>query len=332
MELRSFQVLTDRTARAEPCVATLPSPPISRVANIDRLRILAALGVIWFHTEAAPHREIGYAGLPIFLLIFFSLITARSHLDGITRFVRRRCDRLIVPWLFWSVVYGVCKFGKAMLMMDMESLHEVLSMKSLLAGTHIHLWYLPFAFVSGLLIYIVNGWTLRVSNAAAILAATILGVLTLWGNAMFVFGRTLPIPLPQWCYGLAAILLGFAIGRCMLFRSPNTRASMLLVIAVTVSATCVVLSFMGFLSLGVPYGLGTALVCVAWALPLGSDAVVRRLAPLAFGVYLIHPLVCYGLTRFAVPSEHYAALFVLTACISGLATFALTKTPLRRFV
>ena len=47
---------------------------------------------------------------------------------------------------------------------------------------------------------------------------------------------------------------------------------------------------------------------------------------------MIHPLVGYGLKHSVVPEEHYAVFFMLTVCISGLATLGLTKTPLRRFV
>jgi peptidoglycan/LPS O-acetylase OafA/YrhL len=36
-----------------------------RVAGIDLLRILAAVGIVWFHTEGAPCRQIGYAALTV---------------------------------------------------------------------------------------------------------------------------------------------------------------------------------------------------------------------------------------------------------------------------
>ncbi len=332
MELHSSHVLTDRIAHVEPCVAIPLALPIERVANIDRLRILAAIGVVWFHMQGAPHREIGYAGLPIFLLIFFSLITMRSHRDGTARFLKRRWNRLMVPWLFWSIVYGVCKFSKAMSATDMSSVRDMLHMESVLAGTHIHLWYLPYAFASGLLIYAINGWTSGVRNVVAALVAATLGVLALMGHATGVFGGNLMVPLPQWIYGLAAIFVGFAIGRCMMIPSRDTQRALLFVIALMVLAACSILNSMGFTSLAVSYGLGTVLVCIAYAWPSGNDAFVEHVAPLTLGIYLIHPLASYGLRHFVVPADHYTALLILTVCISGLVTLGLMKTPLRRFV
>lgn len=86
--------------------------PLERIGHIDTLRIIAAVGIVWFHTEGAPYRQIGYAGLPIFLLIFFSLITRRSYAETATHFLRRRYERLLKPWLFWSAVYGACRLPR----------------------------------------------------------------------------------------------------------------------------------------------------------------------------------------------------------------------------
>jgi len=239
----------------------------------------------------------------------------------------------MVPWLFWSVVYGLCKLGKAVCVLDMNSVRSMLSMESLLAGTHIHLWYLPYAFIAGLLIRAVNGWTSGVSNTAAVHMATILGVLMLVGHAMGMLGNDLMTPLPQWGYGLAAIPLGFAIGRCRMVSSRETQRLLLLMVALTVLAMCTILNSVGYTSLAIPYGLATSLVCMAYVWPSRSDAFVAYVAPLTFGIYLLHPLVMYGLRHSIVTSQHPAAFMImLSVCISGLAAFGLMKTPLRRFV
>jgi len=337
MELRTPQVLTDRmaarhTTHQEPCVATALASPVARVANIDRLRIVAAIGIVWFHTEGAPYRGIGYAGLPIFLLIFFSLITSHGHRGGTAQFVKRRWHRLMVPWLFWSVVYGLCKIAKATCTMDINSLRDMLSVESLLTGTHIHLWYLPYAFAAGLLIYMVNGWTWGTNNIAVIVAAAVLGAFTLMAHATGVLGDHLMMPLAQWGFGLAAVPLGFAIGRCMTIPSHDVQRSLLCVIALVMLVMCTVLNMTGYAALSVPYELATVLVCAAYAWPSGGNAFVATVAPLTFGIYLIHPLVGYGLKQFIAADQHYLAFIVLTVCMSGVVTLGLTKTPLKRFV
>jgi peptidoglycan/LPS O-acetylase OafA/YrhL len=150
------QVLQDRIlSRAQPISAPL-SLPLQRVAGIDLLRIIAAVGIIWFHTDGAPYAQIGYAGLPAFLLIYFSLVTKQSQAHATREFLRRRWARLLKPWLFWSIVYGTCRVIKAAYTGDFSSLEHMLFVGTLFIGTSIHLWYLPYAFLSGLLIYLLN--------------------------------------------------------------------------------------------------------------------------------------------------------------------------------
>jgi len=72
MGLNVSQLIDDQA------VAEAHALPLSlrseRIVSIDGLRILAAVGIVWFHTDGAPFRQIAYVGLPVFLLIFFSLI------------------------------------------------------------------------------------------------------------------------------------------------------------------------------------------------------------------------------------------------------------------
>jgi surface polysaccharide O-acyltransferase-like enzyme len=304
---------------------------LERAVNIDRLRILAAFGVVWFHTEGAPYRLIGYAGLPIFLLAFFSLIVRNARAGDTACFLKRRCNRLILPWLFWSVVYGLCKFAKAICTMDMDALRGVYSVENLLAGTHIHLWYLPYAFLLGFLIHEVNRRTSRVNNTVVVLAATAIGMFLLAARPSGIFASYVRPPLPQWSFGLAAVSLGFAIGRCLVIGSHDARKLLLLAVALPTLLACIILIWAGSASPAVPYGLAMALVCIAYVWPVRSDVFVAAVAPLTFGIYLIHPLISFGL-RHILAKQHCVIFIVLTACISGLVTFGLRKTPLRRFV
>jgi peptidoglycan/LPS O-acetylase OafA/YrhL len=303
-----------------------------RLANIDTLRILAAVGIVWFHTEGVPGRRIGYAALPIFLLIFFSLITRNTHADGTVHFLKRRWNRLMAPWLFWSVVYAVCKSAKAICMMDMDALRGMLSVESLLAGAHIHLWYLPYAFILGFAIYEINRRTSRANHAVVILTATATGILMLVARATGILPADVPAPLSQWSFGLAAAPLGLAVGRCLMIPSRDTRRLLLSVVSLATLLACIILNSTGFASVAIPYGIGMTLVCIGYTWRARNDAFVAYVASLTFGVYLIHPLISFGLQHLIVANEHHAAFILLTAGISGAITLGLKKTPLRRFV
>lgn len=327
IRISNGQILCE--AKAGPASLSLP---VERVANVDRLRVLAAIGIVWFHTDGVPYRQIAYAGLPVFLLIFFSLLTMQGSAGTTMDFLRRRYNRLLKPWLFWSVVYGLCRLTKAMHTMDVGSLREMLSVETLLAGTSIHLWYLPYAFLSSLLIRGFNHWTSRANHTVVVLATTTAGAILLAAHAAGLWDRRLTCPLPQWEFGLAAIPLGIAVGRCLAIASRDQQRLLLTTIALVTGLECYVLSLRSFDACAVPYGIGVTLVCLAYCWEIRRDTIVAWLAPLTFGVYLIHPLVAYVLRHTLAPHEHFVIFVLLTVCISILVVLILMRTPIRRFV
>lgn len=316
------------------------SMPLERVAGVDLLRILAAVGIIWFHTEGAPHRGIGYAGLPVFLLIFFSLVTRQSPARTTAQFVSRRWQRLLKPWLFWSLVYGSCRLAKAATAADWHSLDGMLSVQTLFLGTWAHLWYLPYAFALGLFLHVLNRRIAPDNYMAVVVTATVAGVVTLAACAAHLAGRTAPPPLAEWEFGLAALPLGLAVGRSLAVPSRRAQVRLLLLITGATVGVSALLISRGLYSTLVPYSLAMALVCLAYLWPVRSNAFIRAVAPLTFGIYLLHPLVMYGLKYSLMRSGaagllaggHYAVAILLTACLAGAVTWILTKTPLRGVV
>ncbi|MEN6576430.1 MAG: acyltransferase [Phycisphaerales bacterium] len=321
-------------SRVLPEPQTIPasaSLPALRIASIDHLRIVAAIGIVWFHTEGAPYRQIGYAGLPVFLLIFFSLIT-RDFGTTTTHFLRRRWNRLLKPWLFWSALYGVCRLARAIHTVDVAELWGMFSIETLFAGTSIHLWYLPYAFVSGLLTFTANRRIREVDHVVAAVTAALVGMLTLAVCTVGMTNHRMLQPLAQWEFGLAAIPLGLAIGRCLMIPSQNLRKTLLAGIALAVLVESQILRVLDVGATATPYGIGTMLVCIAYCLEIKGSDFVLSLAPLTFGIYLIHPLVIYGLQHSLPLTGHYGLFMLLAVCISALITLVLMRTPVRRFL
>lgn len=323
--------LDDQVLCEAPAVCASVSLPAARIANADRLRILAAIGIVWFHIEIIPHRNIAYAGLPIFLLIFCSLLTSQGCIVTTTDFLVRRWRRLLKPWLFWSAVYGLCRLAMGLAATDGGSLRNMISAETLLAGTSIHLWYLPYAFLCGVAIHKLNGWTSGIHDVIVLLGAASLGMVLLAVHATGTWSH-LVSPLPQWEFGLTAIPLGIGVGKCLMLSSRYRQRLFLLMIALMVAIECLILQHLGFGSPVVPYIIGLVLVCLAYCWDIRSDMIVASLAPLTFGIYLIHPLIIPVLRRVPTMEDHYVVLVLLTVCVSALATLVLMSTPLRRFV
>lgn len=317
--------------------APLPAPAsvpgaTARLAGLDLLRIAGALGVIWFHVGTMPSIRIGCAGLPIFLLIYFSLIVKQGSAHTTAEFLQRRWDRLLKPWLFWSAVYGVGWVAKAVCTRDWGPLVQMLSLGTLFTGTYIHLWYLPYAFGTGLLLHTINRRLAKASDAPVIIGALLVGVLMLVASSTDLYTKQWPVPLPQWELGLPALPLGLALGRALTLPSQRRRVRFLSLVSLITVGACVLLALLSG-SPAIPYGLAIGLVGLIYVRPIPSNALVAAVAPLMLGIYLIHPLIAWALVHAFLPPGHGVALALLTtACLSGAITWGLQRTPLKRFI
>lgn len=103
-------------------------------------------------------------------------------------------------------------------------------------------------------------------------------------------------------------------------------------IALIVAVECQVLHWLGFGAPAVSHGIAVVLVCLAYGWEIRGGAVIALLAPLAFGVYLIHPLVGHTLRRIPGLSGSYVLVILLAVSASALATWIMMRTPLKRFV
>jgi surface polysaccharide O-acyltransferase-like enzyme len=105
---------------------------------VDYCRLVAAFGIVWFHTEAPGYR-VAYTGLPFFLVLL-ALPSRMSLAD--------RARRLLLPLLIWSVVYALFRAWNAA--EQGQALFGWWKPWMPLVGTSIHLWFLPFAFLVAL--------------------------------------------------------------------------------------------------------------------------------------------------------------------------------------
>lgn len=300
-----------------------------KIANIERLRILAAFGIVWFHTMNAPFRSVGYAGLPIFLLIFISLIVRYSDSHDFIGFVKRRASRLLLPWLFWSAIYGLCILGNNIL--TDKSVLNVFVTNNLLIGTSIHLWYLPYAFGIALCLYFINKFISKISGLIVVLITLFLSAVTLYISSI-VMSYNLVVPLPQWLFGLASLPLGIAIGRCSYLTNTKTGIMLLMMIVFITLIACLLLMRMDYPYLVLPYGIGTTLVCIAYLWHGQYGRFTAGMASLTYGIYLIHPLVGYFVKFIDVFRQFTYLSIIGTFFISALLIFVMKKSVLRRFI
>ncbi|MGY9047164.1 hypothetical protein P775_17275 [Puniceibacterium antarcticum] len=257
-----------------------------RNATLDYARLLAACGIVVFHT-GAPGAALGYAALPFFLILIVVLAAPAAGREGLRSYARGRARRLLLPWLIWSGIYGALKLAE--LAVTGAPLASEFAPYMLLTGPALHLWFLPFAFAACLLVHPLirlaapePGHRARVGMLSVALVVIGLAALALRQ------GHAFPAPLAQWLYALPPVCLGLAFAL--------SRGGVGLMPAVLTSFVTLALTF-GWTSGLAQVTLAAAALILCLALPSPSSWLSEKSGNVAIGIYLAHPLVVSVLRR-----------------------------------
>ena len=267
---------------------------------VEALRVIAAFGIVWYHSRYAPGRFIGYGGLIAFVVIATYYETRRVRPVAL----RVTAARLLLPWAFWSIAFAA---------INLVQRDPIFTAGGVLAGTAPHLWYLPFILA---VICVIRFFKGKIAYPAIFALGVMIVTATGWRAAADHIGP----PLSQWVHAMPAALLGIVLAQ------EGRRWT--LIAGIAIGAMLLLLSLTG---VGVPYTVGCA--AAAFALLEGANpkalAFVERLSPLMFGVYLIHPVFLslgHRLHLLNVPQIMFA--FVAAT----LAAAAIRMTKLGRLV
>lgn len=293
-------------------------PPL-RNASFDYARLIAVIGIIWFHTHA-PYGQIGYSGLAFFLmlLVFLALPQiaqlrpARHRAPAILRYATARGQRLLMPWIAASALYGALKLVEVA---RGAAWGDEFNNTMWLTGPALHLWFLPFAFAVGLLLWPLGQFyaamTRRVRwHLCATFLCLSLIMLAYWQDA------ALPAPVAQWAYALPAVLLGVAF--------VLSGATVLAMICVAVLFFCMALS--GNWTTGLTeLGIATTALILCQMIPLRPTALSDFAARASLTLYLVHPAVGAVVLRSQMIPDGTTTLAVVVT-LGSLAIVALWET------
>jgi len=297
---------------------------MTRNATYDYARLLAAFGIVLFHA-GGPGAQIGYAALPFFLMLMISLALPAAQKQNFAPYSRTRAQRLLVPWLLWSGIYGILKLAEVLA--TSATWGDEFRAHMMLTGPALHLWFLPAAFVACLAIQpVVHRQPApgSASQTASTEQTTLAIAIALSFAALALLGlrqdQALPVPLAQWVYVAPAACLGLALAL--------HRAQPLMALALAAGFT------------GAAWGLGwhQGLPQIALAaLMLILCGVIRlpatRLSALAaqfsLGIYLAHPLV-FSLLERLTSLSHTTLAFAAIATLGAMVVAAAVDWTLQR--
>ena len=290
-----------------------------RNGSFDYARLIAVIGIIWFHTSA-PHGHIGYSGLAYFLILIPVLAVPqigrlrqmRHRAPPMVRYAAARGLRLLVPWLGASAIYGMLK---AVEVSRGATWGDEFDSTMWLTGPALHLWFLPFAFVICLMLWPVGRWlpqmtrSLRTHMCMTCMCAALMA-LACWQTA------NLSAPMAQWAYALPAILLGtsFALTGGSLWRMTGIAA---LFFCMALSANWII----GLQQLGI----ATATVLGCQLIKTKPNALSGLAARVSLALYLVHPAVAAVIMRGQILPES-STIFAGVVTVGSLGVVALWET------
>jgi surface polysaccharide O-acyltransferase-like enzyme len=235
-----------------------------------------------------------------------------------------------LPWFVWSLVYALVVILEKL--RHHESVTEALSPWMIIGGTYEHLWFVPFALFGAVFVAWLQLRTRALAHPLVVFAALALGGALAVCCASIVSTGWANWPVLQWLFALPSPLLGFALGRALMTAERSLLVRLTTVVALLALA-CSVLSLFFPVPEGVArYAASLGLVSVAFVWPGPSDPLSRRVTPLLFGIYLIHPLILRLYQAAHLPILPVAWFAALVFGTSALLVLGLQRTPLRRLV
>lgn len=309
-----------------PSSARISSP---RLAAVEWLRLLAIAAVVFLHLDAGP-LWMAMAGVMCFVSLMTAFTASSTLRRNPTELISLRAQRLLVPWFLWSGVYAVAKMADAVV--KHEPLTTLYEPWMLFAGSSLHLWFLPWAFV---VCVVVGVWFAQrkfyhQSESAwwgCILLAICLYIVST--HVYPILHRNGISPPHLWILYTPAVAVGLALARIPPGVSTSTPKLIALVSGIGLAGTEAVMY--GHATVAIAMTLSAFLCALAWHIPLVAGSMTVRLGSMSYGIYIVHLLVARILSRL-VPGMDGEGRALIVLILSGLFVALLQQTPLRRVI
>jgi surface polysaccharide O-acyltransferase-like enzyme len=187
-----------------------PVRKYDRLAGVEWLRIIACFGIVWFHVKA-PAAFVGYGGLPAFMIVSVSFAAMINKNLSAKEILISRFHRMGVPWLFWSMVYGLAKISQSL--WEGCPISSEFTSSMVLFGPSIHLWYLPFGmFVTAIVSLAARKGYFKFDRMYVFLyVALASATLIVCSWLLPRMGNT--VPFSQWIFIFPAIVIGLVFAK-----------------------------------------------------------------------------------------------------------------------
>ncbi|MCO5936439.1 acyltransferase family protein [Mucilaginibacter sp. RB4R14] len=337
------------------------------ISWINNLRLIAMFAVIVLHT-ASPllfkyadsplnwwmaadiyNAAVRFA-VPVFVMITGALLLHRKY--ELTDFLKKRISRLIIPFLFWSLIYIAYRWNNEEFYFTKDAWTNIrMVLHNLKLGSYYHLWYVYLLFSLYLFIPILSSFV-RNATEKEILYFLAIWFITMLINKPYFTRFDTAIDL----HNFAGYIGYLVLGHYLAYKQFCIRGLLFITVVLFVAFTAIIATGTYYLEVE-GKGLSTlfyepigpfVLVLSASAFLIAKHTVVKlnptvnkvmnNASKYTLGIYLSHALVLNG---FELMDVHYTILnpalsipLIALVCfaIAWLLIYILSKLPLIKYV
>lgn len=332
---------------------------------IEALRVLATFSVIVLHISSALIVQYGIESnlnwfianvydsatrfaVPVFLMISGALILPKTY-PSIKEYLNKRLARILLPFLFWSIIYIAKELYFRGQRGEFNSSNEILDfiVVSFKNGACFHLWFIYLIIGLYLFFPILSKWLNNSSKRETeyflvIWLVSIIAALPLVNN---YFPK---INISYFSGFIGFPVLGYYLSR-LNFNFKNKKAiyvlSVLFGIIITILGTYFLTKQDGALNQSFYEYLSLNVILVSAAIFLlfkdfikGNSKIILFFSKYSYGIYLVHILIIWTLSRFGFnytfihPAISIPLTAVLCLILSAFIIYSVNKLPYGKYI
>lgn len=281
--------------------------------EIELFRIISIFGIVWYHSGVKYGRELGYGGLVFFIIISVYFAATSRH----EKSVFLRVERLLIPYLLWSIFYGVFNLGTKGYFFP----KQYTPLMAVLVSPSIHLWFLPFLFFVLLTIDHIRN-LLRTDSfilLTGVFTILLISFSPIWRGFSFM------VPFGQYAHAIPAVSIG-------IFLAGFQRKATWYITMATIIITVLIMVLKQQSGMGIPYLVGllpSYFLLTENTLFQGKEFLFTA-SSATFGIYLshafiLHLLIYIGISGFFLPVAAFLISLFVTICFRKYTPNLLSK-------
>lgn len=341
--------------------------PENKLIWTNNLRVLATISVILLHVSGQILIQYGKVSdfvwwtgnlfdsfvrfcVPVFVMLTGALLLPKAYEIG--EFLKKRFLRIILPFLFWSVVYIVFTYYVKLTSNHEMSRLEIItwSLDLLRSGTSPHLWYIYMIIGIYLITPIISKWAQNCKENE-IIYFLIIWLAALILNQPILERYITDIDVSYFSDFIGYLVLGYYLS-VKTFKynkiTINIIAILLILIGViiTIAGTYYLTNrdgkfnqyFYGYMTLNTLMVSAGIFVVFKNLNSNKSSKIIDFISKYSYGIYLVHVLVLFYLSKIGMDFSFMNPIFsiplvtLLCLALSTLIIYAVNKLPYGKYI